>query len=145
MGGLLDFGQGECDETGGAGQNVDVRVRRSPEDGIGGAEEEEAGDAGSGGEVADAGVVAEEEAAAGEAIKEVGEREVVPGLAGEREDFGGLGFAADDVRREVVFTDEPVGEFAPARERPVFARGAAAGVDGNQAGIGAMSDEGIVN
>ena len=73
--------------VGGGGEEGDVWVLRGPEGGVGGAEEEGAGEAAGGGEVADATVVAEE-AGAGrreglEAGDEVGEGNLVPGFEGE--------------------------------------------------------------
>ena len=110
---------------------------RCPYRGIGGSEEEEARDPAGGGEVADAGVVADEVAAGGKARDEVFEREGVRvgpegregGAAG-----GGFRFAGDDEKFGGVGGAEPRGEFEPAGERPVFLRGTAAGVKGDGGG-----------
>lgn len=74
-----------------------MRCRRSPESRIGGAEEEQARNAAGGGEMADTGVVAEEETAVGEAGDELAERELVRALAEGRERGRGgrVGFTGD--------------------------------------------------
>jgi hypothetical protein len=104
---------------------------RCPYRGIGGAEEEEAWDTAGGGEVTDAGVVADEVAAGGEARDEVFEREGVRvGPEGREGGAGGgrFGFAGDDEKLDGAIRVEPRGEFEPAGERPVFLRGTAARV-----------------
>ena len=58
-----------------------MRTGRRPGRGVGGAEEQEAGDAAGGGEMADPGIVAEEKTALGEEGDEFAERTPVGGRA----------------------------------------------------------------
>jgi hypothetical protein len=75
--GGLDVGEDEEVEGWGALEDGNVRCGRSPDSGIGGAEKKEARDAAGGGEMGDAGVVADEKTATGEASDQVFERKVV--------------------------------------------------------------------
>jgi hypothetical protein len=135
--GSSDVGEAEDIQGRGALEDGNVRCGRSPEEGIGGAEEDEARDAAGGGEVADAGVVADEIIARGEARDQVFEREVVRGGAKRCErgaGGGGFGFAGDDEEFSGTGAAEPRREFEPAGQRPVFLRGTAAGVESDGGG-----------
>ena len=81
--------------------------------------------------MADAGVVTEEETAAGELCGEFGQRDLVGGCAEASQSGrgGGVGFAGDDEEVCVVVGSEPRAEGNPARERPIFFRRSAARVN----------------
>ena len=130
----MHVGERNLGETRPATNHGNVRRRWCPHGGIGGTEEEDAGYAAGGREVADAGVVAEEAATLGETRDELDKRELVCGRAewGEGSGGGAVGFAGDDEEFGVVVSVEPAAEFYPARERPVFLRRAAAGVEGKE-------------
>ena len=130
----MNVGERNLGEPRPATNHGNVRRRRCPQGGIGGTEEEDTGDTARRREVADAGVVAEEVAALGEARDELGERELVCGRAegGEGRGGGAVGFSGNDEELGVVVSVEPAAEFYPARERPVFLRRAAAGVEGKE-------------
>ena len=134
----MNVGERNLGETRPATNHGNVRRRWCPQAGIGGTEEEDTGDTARRREVADAGVVAEEAAALGETRDELGKRELVCGRAewGEGSGGGAVGFAGDDEEFGVVVSVEPAAERDPARERPVFLRRAAAGVEGDEVRLG---------
>lgn len=139
----LDVSDRDEVESGAAAENLDVRGGRRPHRGIGGAEEEQARDAARSREVANAAVVAEEEAAVREARDEFAERELVSGCAERRQGGRGseIGFAGDEEKIGAALASEPGAELDPAGEGPVFLRGAATGVNGDEVGVGGGSRE----
>lgn len=142
----MERGERDGVEGGAVAEDLDVGGGWCPQRGVGGAEEEDAWNAARGGEVADAAVVAEEESAVCEPGDEGGERELVGGFAvsGEGGRGDGIGFAGDDEEFGAMGGGEPAAEFDPAGERPVFLRGAAAGMDGDHVGVGGGRGEGVV-
>jgi hypothetical protein len=109
-------------------EDRDLGVGGCPDIGVGGAEEKEAGAVGGGGEVGNAGIVADEEGGAGEDGGEEGEFEVfgeeagwVRGEGGEREELGVIGFTADEEDPWLgVEGKEPEEEDFPVIEGPIF-------------------------
>ena len=120
---------------GGGAENVYGGADGAPLDVVAGAEEGDDGDAGEGGEVGDAGIIAEEEAGAGDFFGQFVKTHVeVPGeFALELlHVFGApaflLGFAEDEGGEEAV-AFEGVAEGEEVFTRPAFGDAAGAGVD----------------
>ena len=131
-------------------EDRDLRIGGCPDVGVGGAEEEEAGAVGGGGEVGDAGIVADEEGGAGEDGGEEGEFEVfgeeagwLRGEGGEGEELGVIGFTADEEDPWLVVEGkEPEEEDFPVFEWPIFQRAAASWMDSDE-WSGGVAEEGF--